>query len=925
MAFRPIMLIHFVLAFHSLAFAKSAGKCTGADMKEAMHFLSDYLTCTAGDTDTCNLMTESMKEGLRASGQLAGYDYLRRYSGSKLLKYSELTLLNSKKYASDSGYSKSVQQQWGGKDIDIYARDHGGDYSKALEKTKERFQHLETKLKSATVDKERVALRTELAEVKRVHSHLDYRNSVTKQNAAVLKNTMNDIVESNRDILTKIDKLDRQLGALDGELMERSAAMKESSWAAKKELEAKRKELIQRLTRLDSSERNFVNAYNDTLSAQIEAREKQIISETDSLVKKRMKETVATLEREKLTAKPAMTTATPRLDIGVRNGDILGADLTAANNPAWAREARLAALREFPGIVKNTISKNPDLLNDFDKLKEALSEAEHERWREWRQKNLIDTYENRRIKNPEKYKDIKFPLDKDGKAVAGAKLTEEQRQALNLVKPDWTNGDVPWSKLADEYKHKTRMQIDHALEKFAFWDATGRMRPLARFFASRPVLAKWAGKAIRVGPGLMLELGMFYFDWDNLSELAIETAMATDPKVADYVWSITSPRCRRPEDTDLKTENAPGEYAPWLCQCKTDLSKLQKVAPRCTRPLDEMTGEERELCMVIRADGRNRDLVAAKKFQELEAENDPKKEMLRGGLSCNVMKNYPSHCNWATDDLTDQGIYYMNIISKENLYSPVADLCPDVCEHWMQVAARKAEELSRLDQLLKLPKNDVENNPPAECKSDCGSSKCNADGTPLGPAPDQGQERLQWETCQKVISCSPSKISVKPRFESRKRLLERYEIQLDPTTAHVRDVAMITSTRGPSGGQSYLDRLGFRYRYDEQGELVHIDVHDIRENKLRESIDVGDILPKFKEGAYNATSNLVSTAELPRRILGINLTQPKTWTEEVLGRRIEVGKIVEQAIEYCCQQGSCVKPSSSPGRDSDEDNSKTSR
>ena len=102
------------------------------------------------------------------------------------------------------------------------------------------------------------------------------------------------------------------------------------------------------------------------------------------------------------------------------------------------------------------------------------------------------------------------------------------------------------------------------------------------------------------------------------------------------------------------------------------------------------------------------------------------------------MKNYPNHCRWSTSELTDRGLYFMKVIEQNNLQKAVTDMCPDVCEHWLEVVNQEVKELKML--LIE----SALTNTPAENKN-----KLNCDMS--GQEPPKNYE--SWKSCQKPITC----------------------------------------------------------------------------------------------------------------------------------------------------------------------------
>ena len=132
----------------------------------------------------------------------------------------------------------------------------------------------------------------------------------------------------------------------------------------------------------------------------------------------------------------------------------------------------------------------------------------------------------------------------------------------------------------------------------------------------------------------------------------------------------------------------------------------------------------------------------AKAYDELGNTKAELKQLLKSSVSCEVMKNQPSNCRFSTDDITSQGLYYLNIIQKESLFRPVSELCPRVCEHWVNIARNKAAEMMSL-QKIKLPDRKEENKAQLDCDRIFFS----------GEPPMDTRTNKKWRDCQTPVVC----------------------------------------------------------------------------------------------------------------------------------------------------------------------------
>jgi hypothetical protein len=394
-----------------------------------------------------------------------------------------------------------------------------------------------------------------------------------------------------------------------------------------------------------------------------------------------------------------------------------------------------------------------------------------------------------------------------------------------------------------------------------------------------------------VGSGLALEAAMLWFDAYNIREDFYEFAFNHSETVRENLWSMIVPQCRMPKEQALGAPDPVKEHSKWFCQCQEADTPSDKLHEICQVPPSEMDPEVKDYCRLAQQPGRDRDLLIAKKFSSSSPKNPKLKEALRAAVGCDVMKNYPSHCRWSTNEVTDQGLYFMALIRQNNLEKPVAELCPDVCSHWLDVANKKIEQISGLKGLTELPESRAANRARAECAPEFVK----------GAPPSQYEKRNEWRKCQPPVLCEPggkARVSV----NNGKRELEYYELKFNPESQAVESMR-----HNYTHVQSKLDRTGrsflesqtqptFEYRFNPGGDVEKILVFDHEvSGRVRDEIAPEEILGRFNESAYNANS--------------LNLGRERG--EVAVSRRIEILMLSRKAIRYCCENElTCGDPSS---------------
>lgn len=846
--FRFLVYLTFIFS----AEVEAAETCSADDMREGKRFLVDYLTCMSGSSEACDVLNGTLEytigDTASSVGQTYLYNEIRKYGATKLGVKASLDFVDPKKRARDSVYISEINKKWGDQAVDDFIESQLGKGKNIDVK----LADLEKVRQNVEWDIERNIKTGDLMGAEKLTQKLEsinFRIDAVQSNQGTVKQAIDVLRKHNDRVDERIVEIDRKL---------------EKGFSRK--LRSERRALAKSYLTMESADKSFVEAYNGYIDG-------------------RVKEGKTPLSKIDITK--TSSTRVSRLAWEVREGKLRAENLARKSSqlPPWAREYRLSAVREFPGIVSDVYSQNPQLTKSLQtegaraELKELLSEAEHERWRKWRRQGLVTTYEELRKMAPDLYDDKKYQLNVKGEIKSGAVFTREQNEALNMIKNDWIKGDTPWREVADIYKGKTYTQIQAELERFPVWDSLDNKygEVLRKFALKKPWLAGKLGAFTRLGPGLALNVGMVWFDRVPLRELAYQAGMSTAAK--NLIWPRIAPSCRMPESAHLKSEVKVGTYAPYFCGCDDEKKKAKDLDELCL----DAQGEDEEICRTIRETGRNKPLLAASDLKKLKAKtgskaqsgDEKRRELLKKEPGCAVLKNYKEHCNYTTDGLTDQGLFFLSVIEEEKLYDEIPELCPDVCSHWQEVVGRKMREWKSLHEKLNLPKTKEEN------------SKSN------------------------IFECLPNgKVNVRLKHLGLARPQERYEIEYDPDNRIPKVVRLKKTSPEPVEGidsQQFVlrERNAFYYVYDEEGDLSRVEIVGQmgRSNEVK-TLEVSQILPEYGEAAYNATSDIIAESEIARRTTGLHV--PKlmfSWEEQVIGRRLEVSMITKQAIKFCVDGG----------------------
>lgn len=913
------------LLFSSIAILfidKAFCECSGNDLRQTQMFLQDYLTCTAGSMDVCDNLDQALRSGAKSYAKASSAEMLRQYMSSKLYALATVTLGDPKKAAADGAYRKVQRELWGGKEVDRLLSKYDNNLERAISATKEdisKSRLLLNKTGSPANVNDLIELRnSQIQNLK----HLEHRADAIRQNNKILQEAFDLMDRHNSKIAHQSLQITQQMSRLD---------VSSAEW---KNLERKRAEIENKTLKLETNNSNIVKLQEAHIRRRLGSIENKIAETTATNEKALLQKEHEFLRKGKHIGATQPSSEMPRLIWEVHDGKIAAVDISQPQSelPKWAKAYRQSAVQEFPKVIKSVLDSHPQILDDLSseekikQFKEELSAAEHERWRNWRRQRLVDSYQSLRKDDPEHYKDMKFPIDKEGKLSPKVALTDEQNKALNAIKPDWIRADTPWSHVEDIYKKKTRDQIGHDLARFPFWESNSKqLQVLKSFFVKNPELSKALSRTIKYGPGLAVDAALIWYDYYSLRELVLQVSMDASDTVADSIWSEIKPLCRMPRSSDVRAEVEPGKYSRWFCKCEETSKKISELDKSCFNPTQ---ADDKEICRALRASGRNKDILLAKKYKELKVKDKEKAELIRASVGCDVMMNYQDDCRMTTDQITEQGLYFISLIANENLFDEVPAICPNVCEHWKSIAELKISEWENLRKKLNLPTHPKENLPPANCQKECGSDMCDHDGIPIGKAKNSFDARKNFEQCQPVFKCNANKpeVEVNLRGLGDSRAMERYVVSFNPNDKIVKSVGLITTFAEevaplspfglPFKKPNFKDYNGFYYMYDDAGGLDRIEIANDRgrSNEVK-VISTKMLVSEYGDDAYNPNSNLIQQSELGRK-LGLSIPkQTLSWEDQVVARRTEIAILANEAIKYCCENGNqCLSSTDSSDR-----------
>jgi hypothetical protein len=877
--FRLSFFIAFFVFFENKSLA-AASSCSSEDFKESLIFLNDYLMCIAGSENDCTTISDAVTGKTVLAAGVTNFA-LSKYSADRLISLSNILLKDPKKYARDNFYSKRIEAEWGGKEVDDYLKKHSENFDSALNSIEKDLKKLEVNNPDPKVLTDK---KNQLHEIK---NKIEMRKSLVEENKQVIKSAINETKKINKAVLQKVNNVDKEISEIRTQL-KNSGLNGNQKQVLKKSLamlESKKDNLLTYFQGIDTKVKDVANIYNPELDKMIS--ELKNISLNNPEQRKATEETIKAIEKRRIKINPKATGNIPRLILNVNANGYSVADANGAFKimPKWAQENRLSAIRDFPKILKSVLTENPKILDTPNLLKEKLAYYEHERYRSYTQDKLINTYENRRrliAITGEALPDLNLPLDKNKNALSGAKLNQLQRETLaKQIKANWLEVDVPLKQLSSRNIERTVEQVVKELElNVPFWSESKSASRFTKFFLPRPILGRALGTGLRVGSQWALSAAMLWFDYYDLRETVYGVAFQNE-KVKNKFWNILETQCRMPKEQVLGSQSNTKEHSKWFCGCEEKEIKAEKLSKSCQIPPSEMNSDLKEYCQMAQSSGRDRDLAMAKKLSDDRFKNSNMKEIFQSAAGCEVMKNYPSHCRFTTSDVTDQGLYFMSIIRQNDLEKSVTELCPDVCQHWVDVANKKVNQIKALKDVKELPNNKAQNKATKECSPDFYLNK----------PPEEFEKSKDWRRCQPPIICSSSG-NIRVNINNNKRDLEYYELKFNAETKIVNSVRhqhIHIQNKINNLGHTYLKSVTkptFQYDFTQEGSLSKINIFDYEDvSQIKEVILPEEILSRFNEYAYNANSFFFS---------GRNMS------EFAISKRIEILMMTEKAINYCC-------------------------
>lgn len=874
----------------------SAQTCTPEDLSESFIFLNDYLACVSGSENDCtSMMTAVMGPAVTAAG-VANYK-LAGYSAKKLEGILRAVISDPKKYARDINYSKRIAAEVGGAEVDKFIKENGGSLAEAQKRIAEKMERIG---KAANVTPE---VREQMLQAKDMSDYIRNRISLERSNQQVIQSAIDETKRINQAVINKVSKVDADIARQTERLRSaNSSAEKKAIKADIDSLKIKKGKYLELFQGIDTKVKAIADKYNpeiDKIVSQLRAQMAQA-PELSGVIK----DTIAEIVKKKIKPTENATGAIPRLMLNV---DAKGYSIADANGafkamPEWAKQNRLAAIKEFPEILLKSLQSDPTILaeGNLDKLRTKLAEGEHARYRSHTQDRLVNSYENRKrlvSVTGETLPEGDFPLDKKGNAKTGEKLTRAQREILNKYqKSNWLEVDVPFEKLSKENTEKTVSQVGtHLATHVPFLEEGKPASRMTKFFLPRPRLGSLARQGLRFGAQGALTLLTVWFDYYDLREMGYGIAFQFD-YVKDNMSGLLDSQCRMPQAQALGAKDTEKEASKWFCGCETTNRKVDKLSKQCQSPVNEMDAKTKEYCQMALTAGRDRDLLMAKKLKETKNQDPQMKEIFKSAAGCDVLKNYHSHCRLSTTNITDQGLYFMNLIKQNNLEKQVTDLCPDVCSHWADVAKRKMKQLYEVQQITNLPLNKEDNKAEQDCPVAFYS----------GPPPENFEQRKKWKKCQPAIQCSDDG-RVRVNIDPAMRDLEYYELKFSgdgKVMSEAKHMRTDIKNRLNERGNSYLatqTKPTFSYGFDNEGGLNQIQIYNWETSQISETVGIGDVLSRFNEYAYNANSTYLTGRDLG---------------EFAISRRIEVLLMGNRVRAYCCKNNwKCEDPDSDDARD----------
>jgi hypothetical protein len=896
----------------STFFSQMKNSCNDKQLAEALLFISDYEACLGSDEQKCTTIADTVNLGLNFIG-LVGTNRGAEYSARRLLSMANFGLRDAIKKASDNSYRDSIMKETGGKEINNLIAQHGGDRRAAKKAVEDQLIRVHPSVKPVVdpltgktyYDWNPTQLtheqQTRLTKLLKQNEHLTYSVDLLEANESLMTKVSKDTAEMNGLLTDDIAKLDKQLSELDEKIksLKKSDKTFNQLKAQINNLENLKKLRFSEMMVTDTHIKEIAEAYNKIIQEQIKKiqdlsqSDLEAIKKTARMGKKTLDKAKDALEKlknlkdsgeisrrtlESIKMLKAMMLKVPKTKLTLQSRLILNetakgfglADVVGKYKklPVWAQKFRLSMVRAFPEILIKTLKENPGLDYFDNAFIEALASKEHDRYREFTINRLttLDTLSERRRS-----------LLQPGEAL----LSQEER--FTILKKNWPEVKVDFKDLSKKYKDMTVAEVEKELAVYVpNYERGKKIGTLSKAFMKNAVVGKLAGKLMRYGIGWGGSAALFWYDAHDYYEGALSLGFQSD-YIRDKFWDSIAPSCRLPDEKKLNAPDPLKKVSRYLCACQEKEKSISNLPEICQVAPSEMASDIKKYCTLARAPGRDHDLHIAKAYAEIGDSNPKLKKLLQKSVGCEVMKNQPSNCRFSTEDVTSQGLYFLQVIRDQKLYKPIAELCPDVCQHWVDVANKKIAEFKGLDKVNRLPKVPQENHPPKECE---GSESFR------NPPPDSPGALKKWVSCQPKVLCQSSS-RIRINIDSK----TRYEVDLDPLTQKPKKVThhffhefgadpLEDAMAVPKAWSFRTDDIKtFQYDFNEEGQISQVTTFDFDSNNQVDKVMPPEAMESyFSDDAHNSNSS--------KKIVFVE--------NFVTAKRVEMFLSLRKAIDYCC-------------------------
>lgn len=869
--------------------------CDPKEFSEALLFLSDYENCLIGSELACRAVADFVwtlhSTGLGAASGLGGH-YLGRRISQVNPKYITKKIL-------EQNYRDATVVLVGDETVDDLVKKKGGDIQAAQSEVKALVAALEP------VPNPRPEQIQQLAHLKSLESKLQNRQKLTSANNALLNNTTERVARSNQHLMAQIKKIDGELEKVTQTQQQKRSLDPGKLRAKTTELKKMKQFLFEKFVRIETDTREVALAYNQSIDRLIVDLEKQPRTDFN-------RQSLASLKERKF-AKLPNNPIKPhsRLVQVPGEANLALVDVTNADRsqlPKAALRLREAQAEFIPQRIRYWLRQDPQLGINTTDLIERVAIDEHERYRDFT-RNLLSE-----VADEWQKVDMLGQIDVDPKNVSEFELNqmktklklqplktryqnkpEALRTLLTKEKTNWAEVDVPFSELSSSNKYYTTSSIDTTLRyidnKFVAGQA---IQPGRRFlYKTYPIVGRALQQVAKDGVGKGVAGLALWYDWHDLSEMGLKLAFQSD-WIRDKFQDSISLQCRMPLERKINSPDARGQVSRYFCDCKED---VVPVDHSICRFLPAQIADDARLkkiqpyCAAARRPGRDRDLIMAQGLRQLkneslsEADKKSIKEMFQQSSSCKVMTNQPANCRIPSEEVTEQGLYYLSVIRQNQLEKEVAELCPNVCEHWTNLAKAKLKIEKELKTVEKLPRDLKANKAAVQC-----------DSAKIREAPPQEKNRVlpsesflsaltQWQKCQTPIVCQDNKIRI--NIEPHRR----YEILLHPQTRQPQFVAhYFLNNFG-----MHSDIKSHEFEMNPNGSLEKVKIFDLEPpNNLKDEIESANLADFFGDKAFETKTD---------HNFGLG---PKR-SDYSMARRLEMFMATYKAIDFCCthQQIDC--------------------